>query len=809
MPTQPSFSFPPPGWPSNTVASPSSSDPRSTHMNKPLAYPTHSPFPASQPNLTHPYPVHPTYPAYPSYPPPLPQQQQQQHHHVNASYGAYHGQYVNPVPSPRHYPPSPYAYHPTPSGQSLPSPSSPMYAPFPFPISTHHAPPPAQLNYQIQPPHQYPHQRPSQPLQPPPSSHSRHQPVPPPPPPSHAPAAHNAHNTAPSPAAPAPTHSNNTAYPAHGTTYRSVNGSAPHPARTAQQYPPSQSYSNHRQSNGYAQTNGSSRAPPARPSVPLVYHHPSSHPPGALGFFLPPPGQPTTDPSLSTPPTSQGGYTTYYSRLRTGVTGLIQPEHVTGGPREREAFLAEQEREAALARGTGSGASTPRYDSPIPGGGGRRSAMGAVSTLSGRRGRVVNYAEKASDDEDDDDESELSELDEPPSDPEDQSFGPPPKRKPGRPRKNPDPVLVVGGPEHQAAMRAGRARKKREDMDRGWTWLGDRVPGDKVRSRRAEATAHQYPSEERLLDAADRPELIVPINVDLEVQSNDPNVQGLRVKDRFLWNVNEPFINPRAFAEMFCKDIGISAVGNADYIEGMIRSQLEDAQNTVEIDIQDEDVTEDHVQWSDGDEVENVMELDAETPAPARSSEGPGADGGDGAVEDGVEADIDRDIDVAKDTDKVWKEADCRIIVNLDVQIYTHILRDRIEWDLSSPLPPAVFAKQYCAELGLTGEAIPLVAHAIHEELLKHKKDALELDLFATTHPEQQAKFERTGMPKTNSKRGPKGLKGVWRDWVERQEFGPTLVELSFEEISARDQEAMREARRMKRATAGNKRRRN
>ena len=135
--------------------------------------------------------------------------------------------------------------------------------------------------------------------------------------------------------------------------------------------------------------------------------------------------------------------------------------------------------------------------------------------------------------------------------------------------------------------------------------------------------------------------------------------------------------------------------------------------------------------------------------------------------------------------------------LQLDVQIYTHILRDRIEWDLASPLPPSVFAKQYCAELGLSGEAVPLIAHAITDELLKHKRDALELELFSDTHPLEQAKWERggTGGMRVNSRHGAKQLIGVWRDWWEREEFAPVLVELTMEEMERRDMERNRESR--------------
>lgn len=173
--------------------------------------------------------------------------------------------------------------------------------------------------------------------------------------------------------------------------------------------------------------------------------------------------------------------TTYPSRLRTGVTGLIQPENITGGPREREIFLAELDRELFSKDRSGSAASTPR-DSPAPFG--RRAV--AVSS-GGRRGRVVNYAEKGSDDEDEQDESDssLSDLEEPASDPDDGTFGD--KRKRGDRDRRRDTML-----DPQTALRHGRLRKKKEEMDKGWTWLGDRVPGDKVRSQVVRPTRHQY-----------------------------------------------------------------------------------------------------------------------------------------------------------------------------------------------------------------------------------------------------------------------------------------------------------------------------
>ena len=146
--------------------------------------------------------------------------------------------------------------------------------------------------------------------------------------------------------------------------------------------------------------------------------------------------------------------------MRTGVTSLIQPETITGGPREREAFLAEFEREMGSAK-AGSGASTPRFDSPAPAGRGRR--------------KQINYAELEEDSEDD----EPSEPEEPPSDPEDFSYGG------GARGKRKDTMIDVA--------RAGRLKKRKDEMDKGWTWLGERAPGDRVKSTPVGLKRKYYP----------------------------------------------------------------------------------------------------------------------------------------------------------------------------------------------------------------------------------------------------------------------------------------------------------------------------
>jgi len=157
------------------------------------------------------------------------------------------------------------------------------------------------------------------------------------------------------------------------------------------------------------------------------------------------------------------------------------------------------DRELAVAR-TGSGATTPRIDSPAPFSTSRR------PILTGRRtgrGGAVNYAENVSEEEESEEEEEDEEMPEPASDPEDADYGRGGRRRGDRDRSAgygmaatpvSRPWNQMGQAEQAATIRAGKLRKRKEEMDRGWTWLGARVPGDMVKSRIVKTpTRHVYP----------------------------------------------------------------------------------------------------------------------------------------------------------------------------------------------------------------------------------------------------------------------------------------------------------------------------
>lgn len=132
-------------------------------------------------------------------------------------------------------------------------------------------------------------------------------------------------------------------------------------------------------------------------------------------------------------------------------------------------------------------------------------------------------------------------------------------------------------------------------------------------------------------------------------------------------------------------------------------------------------------------------------------------------------------------------------------------------------MTPEAFARTLCLDIGLTGEAVPLIAHAIHEELMKHKKDAVEWGVIGgdqpadepTTTTHDRPTRDRSGFGLMKDKtglglgwgraprdgRGPKNLKSVWRDWAEAEEFRTKFEVLSAEEVERREIEKERASR--------------
>ncbi|KAI8367603.1 uncharacterized protein BYT42DRAFT_618021 [Radiomyces spectabilis] len=163
---------------------------------------------------------------------------------------------------------------------------------------------------------------------------------------------------------------------------------------------------------------------------------------------------------------------------------------------------------------------------------------------------------------------------------------------------------------------------------------------------------HVYPSEEEMDRVASAEEVLVPIRLDVDLDD-------VKLRDVFLWNMNEQFLTPEKFAEMLCEDLDLPPYKFVQPIADSIRSQVLDFEAIHEIELPNDSI---------------------------------------------------------------------RVVINLDLQIGKVNLRDRFEWDLSNTTSnaPEVFSRQLASEVGLGGEYVAIIAHAIREQLYQHKRQLVD-----------------------------------------------------------------------------------
>ena len=280
-------------------------------------------------------------------------------------------------------------------------------------------------------------------------------------------------------------------------------------------------------------------------------------------------------------------------------------------------------------------------------------------------------------------------------------------------------------------------------------------------------------AEEKLAEQAQRSVALVPIRVEFETDTH-------RVRDCFVWNLHESLVTPEQFARTFCADLDLPPAPWADTVAAQIRAQLEDQDGV------------------------GSMELAVDG----------GGESGDEIPECRVILSVRCSSRLLSPSHFTLPYPPPRPARQIDVQVDNHHLLDHIEWDLRSGLTPEEFTRQLCLDLGLAGEAEPLIAHAVHEELMKHRKDAIEWGVIGGFPMEQAATAEdgskdksalgvmkdKTGLglgwgrtPKEG--RGPRILRSVWRDWAEAEEFKTRWEMLSQEEVERREVERERASR--------------
>ncbi|KAI9247094.1 hypothetical protein EDC94DRAFT_367364 [Helicostylum pulchrum] len=211
-------------------------------------------------------------------------------------------------------------------------------------------------------------------------------------------------------------------------------------------------------------------------------------------------------------------------------------------------------------------------------------------------------------------------------------------------------------------------------------------------------------------------EVLVPVRLDIDVDS-------IKLRDRFLWNMNEQFLTPEKFGEMLCEDLDLSTHRFVQPIADSIRAQVLDFESFTQVQL------------------------------PATYT---------------------------------------RVVINLDLQIGKVNYRDQLEWELQTEKTnaPEVFSRQLAAELGVGGEYVAIISHAIREQLFRHKRQLVEEFLI---DGEIRTKLESAFRPIDDAKKWEPHM-----DMLSNDELEKLLIS------QERDIRRMRRETRFKRSTRRN-----
>lgn len=345
---------------------------------------------------------------------------------------------------------------------------------------------------------------------------------------------------------------------------------------------------------------------------------------------------------------------------------------------------------------------------------------------------------------------------------------------------------------------------------------------------------------------ASLPLTLIPIRIDLDIPAfmpapafPPPNTPGVdlslpqyrqqemtvpyKLRDIFCWNLHETLMTTDQFAQTLAQDLDLPNrhIVVAD-ISKQIRTQLEEYSGVALHPLfhtEEHNATQQQQQQQQQSQppatpgvngavvgtprLNNLKSRDGspasaargisrpDTPAqvggPATPLPGQGADGP--AVTAEATA-------IPPDSDEFNPDDTYRCIINLNLNMSSMLYTDKFEWSLLHPPGTAeAFAKTTCTDLGLTGEWVPAMTHAIYEAVLRLKKEACEAGgLVAGWGGTQQELPNDAAL----------GTEAGWRYDPDHlaEDWEPKVEILSKEEMEKREGERERQARRLRRETA-------
>lgn len=275
-----------------------------------------------------------------------------------------------------------------------------------------------------------------------------------------------------------------------------------------------------------------------------------------------------------------------------------------------------------------------------------------------------------------------------------------------------------------------------------------------------------------------------------------------RLKDTFLWNLHEALMTPDQFAKVFVDELDLPIDRKPQLIlniANQIRQQLEEYAG-VALHPLFHSTSSPALEGTTAKPVLPMLSRDgtATPAAPATNGVSTPVTNGTAQVTNGpaTPAAIPNGISAsatALPSEELHNPDDTyRCIVTLNINLLNRLYSDKFEWSLLHPPGFAeMFAKVTCADLGLAGEWVPAMTHAIYEAVLRLKKEACE-------------NGGLVGDGEIDNDSVDPAIGAGWRYDQEHlcDEWEPKVEILSQEEIEKREGDRERQIRRLRRETA-------
>jgi SWI/SNF-related matrix-associated actin-dependent regulator of chromatin subfamily B protein 1 len=226
-------------------------------------------------------------------------------------------------------------------------------------------------------------------------------------------------------------------------------------------------------------------------------------------------------------------------------------------------------------------------------------------------------------------------------------------------------------------------------------------------------------------------EELVPVRLDLELEK-------LRLRDTFTWNLNDRLVSPQLFAENLIEDLKMPIEASQQLARQVHQELLDQLNNYYP-----------HV-YPAGLAAEPEVAYNAH------------------------------------------KNDDMRITVKLNITIGHITLVDQFEWDINNYLnSPEEFARQMSLDLSLSGEFTTAIAHSIREQCQLYSKS-----LFVTNYEFDGRPIED---PDIKENMLPSPVPNVFRQQQSQKDWTPYMYELTETELEKTELSMLREQRAQKR----------